>query len=243
MNRRIVANSLVSSALFALLAAGCGGGNASTASAPITASSSDSHSVAGEVAANADGRRARFVERFDTNGNGSIELSELPARMQTHLSAADTNHDGTLSPDEMSAFRQSQRDARFARMDTNHDGSISSEEAGERAWTFIGRADADHNGVVTRDELTQAHQSGALRGAHQWHHGMMNRGSFDGASIIQRFDHDANGTLEISELPPRMQSHFASADADHDGKLSAAEINTAIQQHRAAREANAPSEE
>ena len=40
-----------------------------------------------------------FVQRFDKNGNGTVELSELPERMREHVGKGDTNTDGILSPD------------------------------------------------------------------------------------------------------------------------------------------------
>jgi hypothetical protein len=57
---------------------------------------------------------ARFTQRFDTNGNGVVEVSELPPRMAERLGAADTNHDGAISADELRAHWEQRRAARQA---------------------------------------------------------------------------------------------------------------------------------
>ena len=108
---------------------------------------------------------ARFTQFMDRNGDGRVEVSELPPRAQERMGAADTNHDGVLSVPEITAHIEAQRAARFARMDRNSDGAVTADEVGPR-WERLQAADADHNGRVSRDELQQAHASGALRGGH-----------------------------------------------------------------------------
>lgn len=46
---------------------------------------------------------ARRLLRFDANGNGLVELGELPERLQHRVAEADTNRDGVLSPEELRA--------------------------------------------------------------------------------------------------------------------------------------------
>lgn len=47
---------------------------------------------------------SRRLARFDANGDGQVQVSELPERMQQRVSGADANRDGVLSADEMRAF-------------------------------------------------------------------------------------------------------------------------------------------
>lgn len=76
------------------------------------------------------------------------------------FAAADTNHNGVLSRDEVAAYISN---ALFDAADTNKDGKLTAEE-----WKANGRgsmerfraADANHDGVVTRDE---AHKYAARR--------------------------------------------------------------------------------
>ena len=225
-------HAFLSSALVALIASACGGGGntASTNSQPLAAESAANG--AGN-AARAPHDPARFLRRFDQNGNGALEIAELPERMQSRLGAADTNHDGTLAPEEMSAFREARKAEHFARMDANHDGAITADEAGAQRWTFLARADGDHDGRVTRPEMDQAHAAGMLHhGRGFGRHGGMGMGMMgmrerrapDPAHLVQRFDQNGNGTLEVSELPERMAEHLGAADADHNGALSVDEL-------------------
>ena len=177
---------------------------------------------------------ARFTERMDRNGDGRVEASELPPRMAERLGAADANRDGVLSVTEITAHMEAQRAARFARMDSNSDGAVTADEVGPR-WEHLQVADADHNGRVSAAELQQARASGALRGGHGRGRGM--HGGRDGAGFVQRFDRNGNGSIEVSELPPRMAEHLGAADTNRDGTLSADELRIHREQRRAARQA------
>jgi Ca2+-binding EF-hand superfamily protein len=46
---------------------------------------------------------ASFLERFDTNGDGVVQLSELPEHKREWLAAADTDGDGAISKEELRA--------------------------------------------------------------------------------------------------------------------------------------------
>ncbi len=54
----------------------------------------------------------------------------------------------------------------------------------------------------------------------------------DPAVLVQRFDANKDGKLQVTELPARLQRHLAGADADKDGVLTPAEI-TAYRAQRA----------
>ena len=177
---------------------------------------------------------ARFTERMDRNVDGRVEVSELPPRVAERLGAADANRDGVLSVPEITAHMEAQRAARFARMDSNSDGAVTANEVGPR-WEHLQVADADHNGRVSAAELQQARASGALRGGHGRGRGM--HGGHDGAGFVQRFDRNGNGSIEVSELPPRMAEHLGAADANRDGTLSADELRAHMEARGAARQA------
>jgi Ca2+-binding EF-hand superfamily protein len=142
-------------------------------------------------------RLERMTQRFDANGNGQLEVSELPAPMQARIGTADTNRDGVLSADEMRAafqasraevraqmdadhdgtisdaeratFREARFTERFARLDVNGDGVVTAAEVGAQRWQFIGRADANNDGSVTREELRAAHVRHGMHGARHGH--------------------------------------------------------------------------
>jgi hypothetical protein len=57
-----------------------------------------------------------FIEKFDANENGSLELSELPERKREKLGAADTNKDQKITSEELEAHfkaKFSERRERF----------------------------------------------------------------------------------------------------------------------------------
>lgn len=139
-----------------------------------------------------------FLTRFDANGDGKIEISELPPKMQERFSGADTNRDGILSEEELqarhaqfererlqkldtngdgtvgdeerAAARAESQKERFARNDRNGDGVLTEDEVGDRAWQHLQVADADGNGSITPEEISQAAASGTLKLGHHRHH-------------------------------------------------------------------------
>jgi Ca2+-binding EF-hand superfamily protein len=95
-----------------------------------------------------EARRAEFMKRFDTDGDGQLSEAEKEAARQElgrmgrgHrggemmrgriLEKYDTNKNGTLDPDEKAAFERD-REARHAEMvkrfDTDGDGKLSESE-------------------------------------------------------------------------------------------------------------------
>jgi hypothetical protein len=227
-------------AAFALTAVGCG-------SADTTGASSTALTVATGPQAEARGRwerrdPAQLVQRFDQNGDGALQVAELPAPMQARLGAADADHNGVIAVAELTAHLQARQAERFARADTNGDGALTADEAGPQRWAHLGVADADHDGRVTRAELDAARASGAMM-----HHGPHGEGRGRGrgrgghvpdpARMIQRFDANGDGSLQVSELPAPMQQRLAADDANHDGVLAVDELTAAITRHRAERAA------
>jgi Ca2+-binding EF-hand superfamily protein len=132
----------------------------------------------------------RKFERFDSNGDGRLQQSEVPEFVWQHLSVADADHDGAVTRDEVQAARQNgklqpprgrsgkwgkdgkggppgergKRGGRvFERFDSNGDGRLQESEVPEPVWQHLSAADTDHDGAVTRDEVQAARQSGKLQ--------------------------------------------------------------------------------
>ncbi|HMI84632.1 MAG TPA: EF-hand domain-containing protein [Polyangiaceae bacterium] len=194
-----------------------------------------------EMGARAEGAQAghdpaRFVQRFDKNGNGTVELAELPERMQKWLAKADTNNDGAITVDELKAHAQARRDEMFKHADKNNDGALSADETGRR-WERLQVADADHNGSVTRAELDQARAEGKLRGPdHKGHHGAGgDAGDKSGAKghgrMFERFDKNNDGALTSDEVKEGFWQHLVKADANNDGKVTKEELEAARAAH------------
>jgi len=191
-----------------------------------------------EMGARAEGAQAghdpaRFVQRFDKNGNGTVELSELPERMQKWLAKADTNTDGTITVEELKAHAQARRDEMFKRGDKNGDGALTAEEVGRR-WERLQVADVDHSGTVTRAELDQARASGKLHGGgHKGHHGGDGGEGGDKSCakghghMFERMDKNKDGALTSDEVKAEFWQHLVQADANKDGKVTKEELDQA----------------
>lgn len=233
--------SILSAAILALSAVGCGGAdNAGAATGAATAAiTRDGESFRG-------GRHARMTARFDANRDGVLQVSELPERARERLAAADANRDGVLADDEMRAHFEARRAARFAEQDANHDGALDAQEAGER-WTRLSRADANGDQRVTREELDQAfaamraHGPGEHRGMGPgMGHGPRGRHAPDPARMIQRFDANGDGALQVTEAPAFLRERLAADDANRDGALSVEELRAAMERFRAQHPEHAP---
>jgi Ca2+-binding EF-hand superfamily protein len=180
--------------------------------------------------ASAEGARrhdpASFVQRFDKNGNGKVEISELPEKMQKWLASADTDRDGSITVEELKASREARRTEMFNKADKNHDGALSADEVGKR-WEHLQVADADKSGSVTRAELDQARAEGKLRGG-RGHHGHCGAGK---GQMFERADKNKDGALTQDEVPAKFWEHLVKADANKDGKVTREELQAARAQH------------
>jgi Ca2+-binding EF-hand superfamily protein len=59
------------------------------------------------------------------------------------------------------------------------------------------------------------------------------RGPPDPAEVVKRFDKNADGQLQVSELPEHMQQFMGKADTNSDGVLSVAELKAGEEKMRA----------
>lgn len=124
-----------------------------------------------------------------------ITRSEFMTQLNSGFAAMDTNHDGFLSPAEIQAAQENDRQkvqaaaraklaAEFKQLDTNHDGQLSLQEFEAIA-------------VVRANATPQ--------------------------QIFQQFDTNHDGKVSAAEFKaPRMQQ-FDRADTNHDGVVTPAE--------------------
>jgi Ca2+-binding EF-hand superfamily protein len=118
-------------------------------------------------------RHAGVIERLkaaDTNGDGMLSREEAAAlpRLAERFDAIDANHDGLLTREEMHAWHQAQRGAHGAHGKAllGPNGQLTRDEFIARAAARFDRMDANHDGVVTSDEMHAAFRN-HVRGARQ----------------------------------------------------------------------------
>lgn len=142
---------------------------------------------------------AALIKKFDKNGDGQLQVSELPEHMQKFMGKADTNGDGVITADELKAGQEKMRaemiakadtngdgkvspeerkaafekfaQARFAKADKNGDGALTKDEVGDKRWARLAVADTDNSGSVTQAEIQTAIANGTLKFGHRGHHG------------------------------------------------------------------------
>lgn len=114
------------------------------------------------VARSGDRSVPASFEQLDTNGDGRITREEMSALRGARLARADTDSDGLISLSELeahSAERSKERaQAMMDRLDANADGMLSSEElgGGARAHRMFERADQDGDGAINQAEFDAA---------------------------------------------------------------------------------------
>ena len=114
---------------------------------------------------------AKFIARFDKNGDGVLEVAELPEKLQRFVGKADANGDGKLTVDELKAHAAAKREEHWKKRDKNGDGALEASEVPPAKWEHLKVADANSDGKVTKDEIKEAKKNGKLRRSHGPHGG------------------------------------------------------------------------
>lgn len=96
-------------------------------------------------------RRARLLERYDADGDGTLSAEERDqARKDRRLKHADTNGDGQLSDEERSAAHEARK---------------------QHHQEILDKYDADADGRLSRSERQTAHADGVRVGHPHRHRG------------------------------------------------------------------------
>ncbi len=116
----------------------------------------------------------RGMARADGDGDGRVSKAEYNARADARFARMDKNGDGQLSADEMAPRREMaappaapagtdtatpapaapMRSRMFERLDANHDGMVSRDEYHAQVAERFDRLDANHDGFLDQSEMT-----------------------------------------------------------------------------------------
>lgn len=198
---------------------------------------------------------------LDANSDGIISADEI-AKSPAALRKLDKNGDGNLTEDELRPnFDRERREGSAGNpneelvntlmsFDENKDGKLSKTEVPERMQGIFARADANHDGLLTREELTQsaAAQSTANNNTGREEReergergeGRGGRGGFGGRGgpggpggmmrmmpLLAALDANSDSTItgdEINNAPAALKT----LDKNNDGQLTEDEIRPAF---------------
>jgi hypothetical protein len=134
----------------------------------------------------------------------AAETTDAPATQQA---AAALSANEPAKSDH--GFKGRGPDALFARWDKDGDGQVALGDLPEKMKSHLADADLNGDGVLTREEVAQAHQ----------------------AKHAERFaqaDKNHDGALTADEVPAERWQHIQGADANGDGRVTAAELEAAM---------------
>jgi Ca2+-binding EF-hand superfamily protein len=105
---------------------------------------------------------------MDTDGDGKLSPEEHADAARRMFEVMDANQDGKVTAAEMDAAQKQVLGKKAKRggmssaekieaIDTDGDGELTAAEHEAGARTMFEKMDADHDGFVTRDELTEGH--------------------------------------------------------------------------------------
>jgi hypothetical protein len=92
------------------------------------------------------------LKAWDTDQDGSIDLSEAKKAAEAKFDRLDTDHDGTLDMKELAStgiHRMS-----FGKADSDNDGTLDKSEYLNLVEARFNAADPDHDGTISKAELS-----------------------------------------------------------------------------------------
>lgn len=197
-----------------------------------------------------------ILSELDRNGDGKIQLTEVPDDMREDVEQADTNEDGHISREELARAveemngekrgeqdgrdRRSQKqlesdvDEHFRELDSNDNGKIERAEVPKQLLGRFDAVDTDKNKVVTRDELIRsldAENAGQESiGRESDRDDEQEDGEDDIDEMFSQLDRNEDGKLQRKEVPTENHADFDAADANENGVVSLDELRAALSQ-------------
>jgi len=169
---------------------------------------------------------SRFMESFDSNGDGKVTLDEFNKVSADRFRKMDKNADGKLTEEEFSSYVQARREQRrlerFKTADTDNNGNISRDEylaaQQKRAERRFARMDRDSNGMLSAEEYDRK------RG----HHDKKGRGK----NIFTKLDSNSDGHATLEETQIAWDNWFRKMDTNGDNMVTPEEVKQAREKYR-----------
>ena len=115
-------------------------------------------------------RAMRFLEIYDTGGDGKVTVKEIAADQARLFGAVDVDGDKALSVDEFRRrgriFRSFATTTLFDLLDVNGDRKLTADEISAPSKRWFSRYDANNDGVMEAAEVP----------TRRWHRGRRGRG-------------------------------------------------------------------
>jgi len=166
------------------------------------------------------GFRSPLLNALDINGDGKLIADEI-ASAPKNLLKLDINGDGSITLDELQPPPETaiaspdDLATQLMAFDRNGDGILQADELPARMKNLFTRADTNHDGKLTRDEIR------ALAARQTLPSGTQKQTSND--PVFPALDTNHDGAISPAEIAAASTS-FMALDKDQDGAISAAEM-------------------
>lgn len=166
----------------------------------------------------------RFMDKFDSNGDGKVTLKEFESATTKRFKRVDANGDGAISPDEFAKYVKMRHKEKMKRhiedIDSDGDGNINKREylkfkraRAERHFRWL---DKNNDGVISGQEIEF----------------LQKRRRHYGKYYFYKMDINRDGRISLTENRKSWANWFNRLDEDHDGVITEKELRSAHDRRR-----------
>lgn len=157
-----------------------------------------------------------MLKAMDANGDGRISLDEYVAAATKRFQSIDTQNKGSITAADIAASpavaRRNQKMAQrlFDKLDANHDGVVTRDEYLAAAAARFDALDTAHSGKLTAQEIAASPK-------------MLRHDEFAARRELRHIGAGADGSVTLDQYLAAAKTHFAKLDANGDGFIEADE--------------------